>query len=131
MARNIAKRFATMTLIYWSPINGGSGIIYEKPVEFKGFYIGNAQLTGSEPGEFISSVGGNNKNLVLFYMLEPVVNGCVSWKHTISELEELGYIGTSPLELPDVHKIDEVTAYTMLRSKKTTLSNSAFICSVE
>ena len=42
MARNIAKRFATMKLLYWKPIITGSGVKHEAPVEFKGFYIGNA-----------------------------------------------------------------------------------------
>lgn len=131
MARNMAKRFATMTLLYWKPIHGGSGLSHETPVEFKGFYIGSAGMDPDDTRAFISSMSGRSDNLVLFYMLKPEVNGYVSWEHTLESLNESGEIGLPPSDMKETFKIQNVTNLVMLRSKKTTLENSAFIASVE
>lgn len=131
MARNIAKRFATMTLIYWAPIHTGSGLKHESPVEFKGFYIGNAMIGGGGISDFIASGSGRNDNFVLFYLLEPDVNGYVTWKHKLSVLEQDGLSELPPSEIAHTHKIKSVTRLTMLRSKESTLENMAFIASVE
>ena len=131
MARNIAKRFATMTLLYWKPVLTGSGMDYEVPVEFKGFYIGNAQFDDGGVSDMVFSSGSERKNLVLFYGCEPEPNGYVSWKTTLSSLEAEGLKGLHPSEIAETHIIKEVTTLTMLKSKASTLANTAWIVNVQ
>ena len=130
MARNIAKRFATMNLLYWKPIITGSGVKYEAPVVFKGFYIGNAAFGDGGISDMVASRFDKRDNLVLFYLCEPEVDGYVSWKNTLAGLTEEGLAELSPSELKDTHLIKSVTTLTMLGSKSTTLQNSAYIVSV-
>lgn len=118
-----------MTLLYWPPIHTGSGLKHENPIEFKGFYIGNAKL-GSED-DFVHSTDSTYKNMVLFYMLKPEVNGYVSWEQKLSTLEEEGFSKSSPTEIAKTHKINNVTTFVMPRSKKSILENMAFIASVD
>ena len=131
MARNIAKRFATMTLLYWKPVLTGSGMDYEVPVEFKGFYIGNAQFDDGGVSDMVFSSGSERKNLVLFYGCEPEPNGYVSWKTTLSHLDAEGLTGLHPSEISETHIIKEVTTLTMLKSKLSTLANTAWIVNVQ
>ena len=131
MARNIAKRFATMTLVYWAPNYGGSGVTYDSPVEFKGFYIGNTTLFGDEIGEIVNSVDSKNDNMVLFYLLKPQEQGFVSWEHTVAGLELEGMGEMAPSEIPNTHKLKGVTTLTMLRTKVPSIENQAYIASVE
>ena len=131
MARNIAKRFATMTLLYWKPVLTGSGMDYEVPVEFKGFYIGNAQFGDGGVSDMVFSGGSERKNLVLFYGCEPEPNGYVSWKTTLSALDAEGLMGLHPSEIAETHIIKEVTTLTMLKSKASTLANTAWIVNVQ
>ena len=130
MARNIAKSFATMTLVYWKPVVGGTGITYEQPVAFKGFYIGNARLDDGGVSDFVFSGGGSRENLVLFYMLEPEVDGYVSWQTSVAALEADGMAGTAPSEIPGTHRIKNVTTYVMPGTKSAALADKAFIASV-
>ena len=130
MARNIAKSFATMTLVYWKPVVGGTGIAYEQPIAFKGFYIGNARLDDGGVGDFVFSGGGSRENLVLFYMLEPEVDGYVSWQTTLAELEAAGLADVPPSEIPATHRIKNVTTYVMPGTKTAALKDKAFIASV-
>ena len=130
MSKNIAKSFATMTLLYWKPIPGGSGVTYEHPVPFKGFYIGNSRIEGAGVGDFAFSGGSTRENLVLFYMLEPVEDGFVSWSSTLAELESDGLADIHPAELQGTHRIKSVTTYVMPGTKTAALSNKAFIASV-
>lgn len=129
MARNIAKRFATMTLLYWEPDFGGSGVTYKAPVKFKGFYMTNAETHGGGVSDVVSAA--DRDNLVLFYMLEPREEGYVSWKHSLDELEEEGKSHIHPGELDGTKKIKKVVEYTMLRTRKRELKTLAFIASVD
>lgn len=128
MARNMAKRFATMTLVYWNPRYGGTGITHEPPITFKGFYIGNARL-GYEG--IVGSDTAKNENLVLFYLCEPLVEGYVLWDTTLTELEEQGISQLPPSHIPNTHKIKKVIELVMPRTKVASLANKAFIASVE
>lgn len=130
MARNLAKSFATMTLLYWKPVVGGTGTRYEHPVAFKGFYIGNVRIEDGGVGDFVFSGGGNSDNLVLFYMLEPEVDGYVSWQTTLAELEAAGLADVPPSEIPATHRIKNVTTYVMPGTKTAALANMAFIANV-
>ena len=130
MAGNIAKSFAKMTLLYWKPIVGGSGISYEPPVEFKGAYIGNARFDDGSPGDFVFSGGGNRENLVLFYMLEPEVDGYVCWNTTLAALTAAGTAAQPPSEIAGTHLIKNVTTYVMPGTKTAALKDMAFIVNV-
>lgn len=130
MGRNLAKSFATMTLLYWKPILGGNGITYEHPVPFKGFYIGNARLDGGGVGDFVFSGGGDRENLVLFYMQEPAVDGYVCWDTTLAELEAAGNADLPPSEIAGTHRIKDVTTYVMPGTKIAALKDKAFIVNV-
>jgi len=130
MARNIAKSFANMTLVYWKPIMSGSGVLYEEPIEFKGKYIGNSQLGDAGASGVVFSGGGKRDNMVLFYMCEPEPEGYVSWKHTVDGLKDEGLFNTPPSDLRDTHKINEVTEYVMPDAKTAELRNMAFLASV-
>lgn len=130
MAGNIAKSFATMTLLYWKPITSGSGIKYETPIEFKGRYIGNAQLNDGGVSDVIFSGGGSRDNLVLFYLCEPEVDGYVSWSDTLTTLGAEGLDGLPPNDVRGTHRIKSVTSLPMLSAKTTALANMAYIASV-
>lgn len=131
MAGNIAKSFATMKLLYWKPIPSGSGMKYEPPVEFKGRYIGNAQMEAvGGISDFIASGGGQRDNLVLFYLCEPQVEGYVSWSDTLETLDAEGLSGLPPADLRQTHKIKAVTTFVMLSAKTSALKDMAFIASV-
>ena len=130
MARNIAKSFATMTLLYWKPVPSGSGMKYEPPVEFNGRYIGNAQVGEGGVSDFISSAGGQRDNLVLFYLTKPEVEGYVSWEDTLDSLEAEGLTNVPPADLRETHKIKSVTTFVMLSAKTSALKDSAFIASL-
>lgn len=119
-----------MKLLYWKPIITGSGVKYEAPVEFKGFYIGNAAFGDGGISDMVASRFDKRDNLVLFYLCKPEVDGYVSWKNTLAELTEEGLAELPPSELKDTHLIKSVTVLTMLGSKSTTLENSAYIVSV-
>lgn len=128
MAGNIAKSFANMKLLYWAPIKKGSEYMYEAPVEFKGKYIGDARMSATHyANDIIFSAGGLRSNLVLFYMLKPVVQGYVSWEHTLSELQESGLLGVNPSKITGTHKIDLVMTLPMLDAKVSVLKNTAYI----
>lgn len=131
MARNIAKRFATMTLLYWAPEYGGTGVRYATPVSFKGFYIGNAAMDERGMSAFISSDDAKNENLVLFYMLEPREGGYVSWESTLAELTETQMLNMAPSHITGTKKIKKVIKIPMLRSKTVALENMAYICTLE
>jgi len=131
MARNIAKRFATMTLLYWAPRYEATKLAHEAPVEFKGFYIGSASMMDGELGGVISSKDGKNDNLVLFYLTKPEEGGFVSWDQTLAGLLSDGLTNMPPAEIGDTHKIKTVTVLTMPRTKTPALENQAFIASVE
>lgn len=131
MARNMAKRFANMTLLYWAPIIGGSGVSYGQPVEFKGKYIGNMQLGDGSPGSFSFSGGGQRDNLVLFYLCKPEVDGFVSWDLTLEQLEDEGNLDTLPTELAGTHRIKMVDTFVMPGAKTATLEEQAFIAQVQ
>jgi hypothetical protein len=131
MARNMAKRFATMTIVYWNPIYGGSGMSYESPVEFKGFYIGNACLGNNPLENMIGASDRRNENLVLFYMLEPKVGGCVCWDKSLSTLLADGLSELPPSEIPGTAKIKKVAEYVMPRTRTATLADKAFIAMLE
>ena len=130
MANNMAKRMATMTLLYWKPIVTGSGTRYESPVKFSGFYIGNASVDDGGPSGVIAAAGGMRDNLVLFYMCQPEADGYVCWDTTLEALQDEGLAEVSPAELPSTHKIKSVNEYVMPRSKNAVLQNKAFIASV-
>ena len=130
MPGNIAKSFATMTLLYWKPIVGGTGVTYECPVAFKGFYIGNARLDDGGVGDFVFSGGGSRDNLVLFYMQEPEVDGYVCWDTTLAALEAAGTAALPPSEIAGTHRIKNVTTYVMPGTKTAALKDKAFIASV-
>ena len=130
MGRNLAKSFATMTLLYWKPIVGGSGITYEHPVAFKGFYIGNARLDDGGVGDFVFSGGGNRDNLVLFYLQEPEVDGYVCWDTTLAALDAAGTADLPPSEIAGTHRIKNVTTYVMLGTKTASVADKAFIANV-
>ena len=127
---NIAKRFATMTLLYWEPEYTGSGIKHNEPVEFKGFYLTNANILGDEVAKMIGSLD-DRTNLVLFYMLEPKPEGCVSWHHRLEDLEEQNLMGLPPNDIPNVHVIKRVAELPMIRSRRRALKDLAFLCAVE
>ena len=131
MSRNMAKSFANMTLLYWAPIVGGSGVSYGRPVEFKGKYIGNMQLGDGTPGSFSFSGGGQRDNLVLFYLCKPEVEGFVSWELTLDELEEQGHLDTLPTELESTHRIKMVDTFVMPKAKTASLADQAFIAQVQ
>lgn len=129
MARNIAKRFATMTLLYWHPNYKGGSLRYDEPIEFKGFYMTNVETHG---GGVADMVGANEKgNLVLFYMCEPKQDGYVSWVHTLESLNAEGKLHIHPGELEDTHKLKRVTEYAMLRTRKRELKSLAFIANID
>ena len=130
MADNIAKAFATMKLVYWKPIPDGSGMRYEEPVEFKGFYIGNAQLGDGGISDMVHSGGGMRENMVLFYLTKPEVDGFVCWEKTLAELTAEGLSALPPDDLEFTHRINKVDTYVMPGSKTATLANTAFIASV-
>lgn len=129
MARNMAKRFATMNLVYWAPIYGGSGLKYESPVSFKGFYIGNTKL--NDMGDLMGSDIAKNDNLVLFYLCEPKVGGFVLWEKLLTELVTQGISEMPPEQITGTHKIKKVVELVMPRTKVASLENKAFIASVE
>lgn len=127
MADNIAKGFATQRLLYWAPVVGGSGMTYDAPVEFKGMYIGNAQMGDGSPSGVVFAGGGNRDNMVLFYMCKPAVDGYVCWTKRLAELEAEGKSHMPPDELPDTHKIRSVTEFVMPGTRVVTLASQAFI----
>lgn len=131
MARNIAKRFANMTLLYWAPVIGGSGVTHARPVEFKGKYIGNMQLSDMSPGSAVFSGGSQRENLVLFYLTKPEVEGFVSWEMTLSGLADDGLLDVSPTELQSTHRIKLVDTFVMLGAKTASRDNQAFIAQVQ
>lgn len=126
----MAKSFATMTLLYWAPEIGGSGVKFGVPVAFKGFYIGNADLGGFDRGDVVAAVPGERKNLVLFYMCEPRVDGYVSWEHTLDSLSADGNIALHPAELSGTHLIKTVCELVMPGTKVAGLADKAFIANV-
>ena len=130
MARNIAKAFATMNLVYWKPIIDGATARYEDPVEFKGFYIGNARLGDGGISDFVYSGGGVSENMVLFYLTKPDVDGYVCWEKTLAQLQEEGLSALPPADLAGTHRITKVDTYVMPGSKTASLENTAFIASV-
>jgi hypothetical protein len=131
MARNIAKRFATMTLLYWAPRYEATKLEHETPVEFKGFYIGSANMMGDDIGRVINSKDGKNDNMVLFYLTKPEEGGFVSWDQTLAGLSSEGLTNMSPAEIPGTHKIKTITILTMPRTKTPSLENQAFIAAIE
>ena len=130
MASNIAKSFANMTLLYWAPIVSGSGMKYAQPVEFKGKYIGNAQLGDGSPGTVAFSGGALRDNLVLFYLCKPEVEGYVCWSKLLEDLDTDGTRYLSPDQIEDTHKIRSVTEYVMPGTRTVALANQAFIAGV-
>jgi len=130
MAYNIAKAFAKQKLLYWAPIPTGEGMQYAEPVEFKGAYIGNAQLGDGGPGDVVFSGGGSRENMVLFYLCEPAPEGFVCWTRKMTDLQASGDVGTPPDQLSDTHKISKVTTYVMPGTVTVTLGSQAFIASV-
>ena len=131
MSDNMAKSFATMKLIYWKPIITGSGVKFETPVEFKGFYIGNAQLGDSGISDMIHADGGVRDNLVLAYLCELEVEGYVCWDKTLAELTAADLLDMPPGEIEGTHKIKAVTVYVMPGTKVATLKSKAFFASVQ
>lgn len=127
---NIAKSFATMTLLYWEPDYTGSGVKHKEPVEFKGFYLTNANILGGEVSAMIGSLD-DRTNLVLVYMLEPKPDGCVSWHHTLKTLEEENLVGLAPNDIKNTHVIKRVAELPMLGSRRRALKDLAFVCAVE
>jgi len=127
MARNLAKSFAKQTLLYWAPIVSGSGMRYEAPVEFKGAYIGNAQLGDGSPSGVVYAGGGMRENLVLFYLLKPEVEGYVCWSKTLAEIEADGTVGLPPDQIEGSRKIRSVIEYVMPRTRTVALANQAFV----
>ena len=105
MARNLAKSFAKQTLLYWAPIVSGSGMRYEAPVEFKGAYIGNAQLGDGSPSGVVYAGGGMRENLVLFYLLKPEVEGYVCWSKMLADIEADGTVGLPPDQIEGSRKM--------------------------
>ena len=130
MARNMAKSFATMTLLYWAPVISGSGVKYDRPVTFKGFYIGNAKLGDGGIGDVVFSGGGTRDNLVLFYLCEPAVDGYVCWDKTYEELDAAGQLDMPPDTLAGTSRIKSVTTLVMPGTKTPTLADKAFFASV-
>lgn len=140
MARNIAKRFATMTLLYWEPEITGSGVKYTAPVKFKGFFIGDARFVDGSVSDMIFSGTGERRNLVLFYMQQtddplfgkkkPEPQGYVSWFYRYEVLESHGHLYTAPGELSETHLIKDVATYPMIRTKMLTDATTAWIASV-
>lgn len=128
MARNSAKRFANMKLLYWKPIVDGSCFRYEYPVVFSGKYIGNAQI-GADSG-IVFSGGNMRSNMVLFYGCVPEVEGYVCWTATLDQLKADGLDALPPDQIAGTHKIDEVNTYVMPSAKTATLETQAFIASV-
>lgn len=132
MARNMAKRFATMTLLYWEPEVTGSGVRYKYPVEVRGFYLSNSQITTTIAGGVVSSsTGGLAENMVLFYMTEPSVDGYVSWDHTLEGLQNEGLADLSPDDIERTHLIKKVFEYVMPGTKRATLSSKAFFAQIQ
>ena len=131
MARNIAKRFATMTLLYWAPRYEATNLAHEAPVEFKGFYIGSASIMDGEISSVINSKDGKNDNLVLFYLTKPEEGGFVSWDQTLAGLLAGGLTNMPPADITNTHKIKSATVLIMPRTKTPALENQAFIASVE
>ncbi len=130
MARNIAKRFATMTLLYWKPNFTGSGVRYDEPVEFKGFYMTNMSIFGDDLKALMGSTS-ERTNFVLFYMLEPLPEGCVSWEHDLKSLEAEGLAGLNPNDIKGTRVIKKVTELPMIGTRKRDVKNLAFIATVE
>lgn len=130
MSQNMAKSFAKQTLLYWAPVVGGSGMMYDKPVEFKGAYIGNAQLGNGGPSDVVFSGGGMRDNMVLFYMCEPKVDGFVCWNKRLSDLETEGKQFMPPADLEGTHKIRVVHEFVMPGTRVVQLKNQAFIAGV-
>lgn len=128
MARNLAKRFATMNLVYWHPRYGGTGVTHDPPVEFKGFYIGNAKIGW---GEFVGMDTSKQDNLVLFYLCHPLTGGYVLWENTLAELNTQGISQLKPSSIPGTHEILKVTEFVMPRTKVASLENMAFLASVK
>lgn len=132
MARNIAKRFASMTLLYWKPVITGSGIRYEPPVEVKGFYLSNMQIGNGGVGDVVAAAtGGFRENMVLFYMTEPEVEGYVTWEHTIEGLRNEGMADMSPDDITKTHLIKKVYEYVMPGAKVATIENKAFFAQIQ
>lgn len=127
---NIAKAFAKQTLLYWAPIIGGSGITYEDPVEFKGAYIGNAELGDGGPGSSVHSASGKRDNMVLFYMLAPREDGYVCWNKRLTDLQGESLVSVPPDQIEGTHKIRSVTEYVMPGTVTVSLKTQAFIASV-
>jgi len=130
MGRNMAKRMANMVLVYWKPNLSGSGPKYDPPVEFAGKYIGNCRIDGGGPSDVAYSGGGVRDNLVLFYMLEPEVEGCVCWSKTLAEIKADGSDALDPSEVSGAHKIKSVSTYVMPSAKTAGLANCAYIAQV-
>lgn len=126
MSDNIAKSFATMTLLYWKPEITGAGLRHEQPVEFKGFYIADSRISSGNPA-FVFSGGTGNGELVLFYLCKPEPQGYVSWGHTLASLEADGKQGLSPTELTETRMIKSVTMLPMPGTKTVTLANTAYL----
>ena len=130
MARNIAKSFAKQTLVYWKPRPSGSSMQYEDPVEFKGAYIGNAQVGDGGPSDVVHAGGGTRENMVLFYMLAPEADGYVCWTKKLEDLTADGTIAMPPDQIEGTHRIKSVAEYVMPRTTTVALKNQAFIASV-
>lgn len=132
MSRNIAKRFATMKLLYWEPVITGSGVRYNPPVVVRGFYLSNAQVLGGGVGDVIaSSVGGLSENMVLFYLTEPRPEGYVAWDHTLEQLEQDGMADLSPDDIPKTHLIKKVFEYIMPGTKVPKIGDKAFFAQIQ
>ena len=129
MAQNIAKAFAKQTLLYWAPIVSGAGLRHEAPVEFKGAYIGNAQLGNGGPSSVVFAATGTRENMVLFYLLKPQEDGYVCWNKKLTDLAANGTTYLPPDQIEGTHKIQRVVEYVMPGTTTVSLANQAFIAS--
>ena len=132
MARNIAKSFANMRFVYWAPKDGIEGTTeYENPVEVKGKWFTDDVMpyaVGFQRVEEKAIVsGGSGKFSALFYMTEPKVRGAVSLERTLADIRDQKLEGVSPNEMDGVRFIKTVSSYPMIRAKKATLKDMAYI----
>ena len=132
MARNIAKRFATLRFVYFPPKKGTlEGGEYETPVEVKGFFLTDDQMpyaVGFQRVEEKAIVAsGTGKFSAVFYMTKPEVKGAVWLEGGLAAFRDKGLEGIAPNEMDGINFIKTVATYPMIRSKTTELKNMAFI----